>query len=82
MQYSKDAASNATWASLKKAARAQVGEDSWLYEKWFFGMTHGVIMESGALDGDYLSTSKMFELLNWKIIHVGSLLFFNELFLL
>ena len=71
LNFSMDATSSSTWASLKNASKAQVGEDLWLYENWFFGMTEGVILESGALDGEYLSTSKMFELLHWKSIHVG-----------
>ena len=72
LRYSDAAASNSTWAALKKESRAQVGEDLWLYENWFFGMTNGVILESGALDGDLLSTSRMFELLNWKSVHIGT----------
>lgn len=53
-------------------ARAQDQEDVWLYENWFYGMTNGVIMESGALDGKLFSTSFMFEkFANWTSIHVG-----------
>ena len=55
-------------------ARAQDQEDVWLYENWFYGMTDGVIMESGALDGKLFSTSYMFEkFANWTSIHVGTL---------
>jgi hypothetical protein len=54
-------------------ARAQDQEDVWLYENWFYGMTDGVIMESGALDGKLFSTSYMFEkFANWTSIHVGT----------
>jgi hypothetical protein len=42
-------------------AQAQDQEDVWLYENWFFGMSNGVIMESGALNGVLFSTSYMFE---------------------
>lgn len=34
-----------------------------------------MILESGALDGHWFLTSKMFEVLDWKIIHVGA--YFN-----
>ena len=53
--------------------KAQFKEDIVLYEKYFFGMKNGVIMESGALDGDLYSTSFMFEKhFNWKAIHIGA----------
>ena len=52
-------------------ARAQDQEDIWLYENWFYGVKHGVIIESGALDGDLFSTSSLFEnYANWTSIHV------------
>lgn len=55
-------------------ARAQDQEDVWLYENWFYGMKHGVIVESGALDGILFSTSFMFEIFaNWTAVHVGKL---------
>ncbi len=56
-------------------ARAQDQEDVWLYENWFYGMSSGVIMESGALNGILFSTSYMFEkFANWTAIHVGEYL--------
>lgn len=58
--------------SYKSLARARRSEDIWLYENWFYGMTSGVIMESGALDGLLFSTSFMFErFANWTSIHIG-----------
>jgi hypothetical protein len=52
---------------------AQDQEDVWLYENWFYGMTEGVIMESGALNGVLFSNSNLFEAFaNWTAIHVGS----------
>lgn len=52
-------------------AQAQDQEDVWLYENWFYGMSHGVIMESGALNGVLFSTSYMFEhFANWTAVHV------------
>ena len=57
-----------TWL---KMANAQDSEDAWLYENWFYGMTNGVIMESGALNGVTFSTSHMFETFaNWTAIHI------------
>lgn len=39
--------------------------------RYFYGMINGTIMESGALDGDRLSTTYMFEkFFNWFPIHV------------
>ena len=32
-----------------------------LYENYFFGMKNGIVVESGALDGVYLSNSYFFE---------------------
>jgi hypothetical protein len=55
-------------------AHAQCQEDIWLYEKWFYGMSNGVILESGALDGKTYSTSWLFEMFaNWTAVHVGKL---------
>jgi FkbM family methyltransferase len=52
-------------------AQAQDQEDVWLYENWFYGMSDGVIMESGALNGVLFSTSYMYEhFANWTAIHV------------
>ncbi len=51
---------------------AQDQEDVWLYENWFYGMSNGLIMESGALNGILFSNSYMFEnFANWTAIHVG-----------
>jgi hypothetical protein len=52
-------------------ARAQDQEDIWLYEHYFYGMEHGVVMESGALDGKLFSNSYLFEqYANWTALHV------------
>jgi FkbM family methyltransferase len=54
-----------------KYLHAQDSEDIWIYENYFYGMTHGVVMESGALDGDLFSNSFLFEkYLNWTTINV------------
>jgi FkbM family methyltransferase len=54
-----------------KVSKAQDQEDVWLYENWFFGVRNGIILESGALDGDMYSNSNMFEkFANWTAIHV------------
>jgi hypothetical protein len=59
-------------------ARAQDQEDVWLYENYFYGMSNGIIMESGALNGILFSTSFMFEhYANWTAIHVGTVLIFR-----
>lgn len=51
--------------------RAQDQEDLWMYENWFYGMQHGIVIESGALDGDLFSNSHFFETyLNWTAIQV------------
>jgi hypothetical protein len=56
----------------KNVSRAQDHEDIWLYENWFYGFEHGIIMESGALDGIQHSTSLFFEnVLKWTSIHIG-----------
>ena len=39
-------------ADYKKYARAQSGEDIWLWENIFYGKKNGTIVESGALDGN------------------------------
>jgi hypothetical protein len=52
-------------------ARAQDHEDIWLYENWFYGRTNGIVIESGALDGELFSMSSLFEkFANWTAIHV------------
>ena len=61
---------NGTW---KQFSHAQDKEDIWIYENWFFGMENGLIIESGALNGDIFSTSYMFEYyFNWAAIHIGN----------
>lgn len=51
--------------------KAQDKEDLWLYEHWFYGITNGIVIESGALDGISLSTSYFFEsFANWTAIHI------------
>jgi len=58
--------------SWTEQSKAEDQEDIWLYENWFYGMTSGIIMESGALDGYLFSTSYFFEhIANWTAIHVG-----------
>jgi len=66
---------NTTLASMAPTYRqfsyAQDQEDLWLYENWFYGVSNGVIMESGALDGIMYSTSYLFEkFAQWTVIHV------------
>lgn len=52
---------------------SQYGEDKWIYEHLFYGMTHGTILESGALDGLEFSTSWLFHhFAVWDVIHVGT----------
>lgn len=52
-------------------ARAQDQEDVWLYENWFYGQQFGLVIESGALDGELFSMSSLFEqFANWTAIHV------------
>jgi hypothetical protein len=51
--------------------RAQDQEDIWIYENWFYGMTGGLVIESGALDGELFSMSYLLEnFANWTAIHV------------
>ena len=51
--------------------KAQYKEDLYLYENYFYGRVNGTILESGAYDGNRLSTSFMFEkYFNWFPIHV------------
>eukprot|EP01041_Mallomonas_annulata_P003099 gene3099-6084_t len=57
--------------TTKSMSFAQDQEDIWLYENFFYGMTNGLILESGALDGIIFSTSYFFEkFANWIAIHV------------
>eukprot|EP01036_Dinobryon_divergens_P036835 gene36835-48039_t len=67
--------SPAFWNSLStmpsSAFLAQDKEDRWMLHNLFFGRTNGVILESGALNGMYFSTSYFFEKqLNWTAIHI------------
>lgn len=49
----------------------QHGTDIYAYETFFYNMRGGVILESGALDGKYLSMSWYFEkALGWRAINV------------
>ena len=58
--------------NYKDIARAQYQEDIWAYENWFWNMSNGTMLESGALNGNWISTSFMFEkFANWRIIHIG-----------
>jgi hypothetical protein len=61
-------AANKPWVAF---AKAQDQEDVWLYEHYFYGMQKGVVMESGALDGELFSNSNLFEkYADWTAIHV------------
>lgn len=56
------------WVSI---ARSQDQEDVWLWERYFYGVKNGVVMESGALDGNLFSNSVLFEkFANWTTINV------------
>mmetsp|Transcript_2413 Transcript_2413/g.3701 ORF Transcript_2413/g.3701 Transcript_2413/m.3701 type:complete len:326 (-) Transcript_2413:104-1081(-) len=69
-QYS-DELANISDQSYTTLAKAQDAEDILLYENWFYGMSDGVIMESGAVDGLSFSTSYMFEkYANWTAINI------------
>jgi hypothetical protein len=51
--------------------KAQFKEDIYLYEHYFYGKTHGIILESGALDGLLFSNTWMFETeFSWQVIHI------------
>lgn len=72
--YSAELAAKSSGKPYKQVSSSQEQEDLWLYENWFYGMSNGVIMESGALDGVEYSVSHMFEkFANWNVIHVGKL---------
>ena len=59
----------------KDVAWSQHDEDMWLLNNWFYGVSNGVVIESGALDGILFSNSNLFEkYLNWTSILVGNLL--------
>lgn len=70
--YSKDAAAITKYQQgWQVGHRAQYKEDLYLYERYFYGMVNGTIMESGALDGNRLSTTYMFEkYFGWFPVHV------------
>lgn len=56
---------------FRRIARAQSGEDTFALEHFFYGVTNGVILETGALDGLSYSTSFAFEhVLGWRAVHV------------
>jgi FkbM family methyltransferase len=68
--YSDLLASEATqeYASL---TNAQDEEDVMLYENWFYGMKDGLLLESGACEGDRLSLGYLFEqFAKWTAINV------------
>jgi len=51
--------------------KSQAHEDTYIYEKYFFAMRTGLIIESGALDGVKFSNSFLFDkLANWTAIHI------------
>ena len=51
--------------------KGQSLEDALIYEKFFFGYTNGLIVESGALDGVTFSNTFLFDkFANWTAIHV------------
>ena len=51
--------------------KGQSLEDAFVYEKFFFGYTNGIIVESGALDGVKFSNTFLFDkFANWTAIHV------------
>jgi FkbM family methyltransferase len=56
---------------MGRFTHAQFGEDVYAYEHFFFGKRDGVILESGALDGNQFSTSWFFvKALGWRAVHV------------
>lgn len=56
---------------MGKYTHAQFGEDVYAYENFFFGRRDGVILESGALDGNQFSTSWFFvKALGWRAVHI------------
>lgn len=58
-------------SQYRNLSKAQDQEDIWAYENWFYGMSDGVILESGACDGLQISTTYLFEKFgNWKAIHI------------
>jgi hypothetical protein len=68
-QFDKELTKRSTYSQFQ---HAQDFEDVFLYENWFYGMSGGTILESGAYDGVRFSTSLMFaQFANWSSIHVG-----------
>ena len=62
---------NITRELFLKNGRAQFYEDSFLYNNYFYGVTNGVIVESGACEGLRFSTSFAFQkLLAWTAVHI------------
>jgi FkbM family methyltransferase len=56
---------------MTKTHNAQEAEDLEAYSHFFYGVRGGLILESGALDGELFSTSKMFvKELGWAALHV------------
>lgn len=56
---------------LLAAAHAQNKEDMWAIQNLIYGCVDGLILESGAYDGDGMSTTHLFvHQLDWKAIHV------------
>ena len=59
---------NHPWLNFSKAVE-DPPTDVYMYEKWFYGMERGVIVESGGLDGILFSNSYLFEqFLHWTSI--------------
>lgn len=80
--YDPELASNMKYAErARKYRRAQMGEDMYLYEHFFYGKKNGVMVESGALDGMLYSTTLMFEhYFDWLGVHIeGNIGHYKEL---
>jgi len=60
------------WEFWHRYSHASDREDIWLFKHAFFNVRRGLILESGALDGYFTSTSYMFEhYADWRTIHIG-----------
>jgi FkbM family methyltransferase len=58
-------------SAYRNQRAAQLGEDVWMWEHWFFAMRAGLIVESGAFDGKIYSSTYMLEkMANWSAIHI------------
>ena len=58
-------------SAFESQKRAQFGEDTFAYNSFFFRVTNGLIIESGALDGSIVSTTKPFvSVLSWHAVHI------------